>query len=96
MQDTKKELLKITGNIIKKYRGIKSISLLSNEIELSKSIWSEVEKGNKDIQLTTLWRISEGLNIKPSELIKEIENMLGKDFSFLENNSNRNKKTNII
>ncbi len=92
MQETKKELLKITGNIIKKYRGIKSISLLSNEIELSKSIWSEVEKGNKDIQLTTLWRISEGLNIKPSELIKEIENMLGKDFSFLENNSNRSKK----
>ena len=92
MQETKKELLKITGNIIKKYRGIKSISLLSNEIELSKSIWSEVEKGNKDIQLTTLWRISEGLNIKPSELIKEIENMLGKDFSFLENNSNINKK----
>ena len=92
MQETKRELLKITGNIIKKYRGIKSISLLSNEIELSKSIWSEVEKGNKDIQLTTLWRISEGLNIKPSELIKEIENMLGKDFSFLENNSNRNKK----
>lgn len=92
MQEIKRELLKITGNIIKKYRGIKSISLLSNEIELSKSIWSEVEKGNKDIQLTTLWRISEGLNIKPSELIKEIENMLGKDFSFLENNSNRNKK----
>ena len=92
MQDTKKELLKITGNIIKKYRGIKSISLLSNEIELSKSIWSEVEKGNKDIQLKKLWRISEGLNIKPSELIKEIENMLGKDFSFLENNSNRSKK----
>lgn len=92
MQEIKRELLKITGNIIKKYRGIKSISLLSNEIELSKSIWSEVEKGNKDIQLTTLWRISEGLNIKPSELIKEIENMLGKDFSFLENNSNRSKK----
>ena len=92
MEDIKRELLKITGSIIKKYRGIKSISLLSNEIELSKSIWSEVEKGNKDIQLTTLWRISEGLNIKPSELIKEIENMLGKDFSFLENNSNRNKK----
>ena len=92
MEDIKRELLKITGSIIKKYRGIKSISLLSNEIELSKSIWSEVEKGNKDIQLTTLWRISEGLNIKPSELIKEIENMLGKDFSFLENNSNRSKK----
>lgn len=92
MQEIKRKLLKITGNIIKKYRGIKSISLLSNEIELSKSIWSEVEKGNKDIQLTTLWRISEGLNIKPSELIKDIENMLGKDFSFLEDNSNRNKK----
>ena len=59
---------------------------------MSKSIWSEVEKGNKNIQLTTLWIISEGLNIKLSELIKEIENMLGKAFSFLENNNNRNKK----
>ena len=85
MEDIKRELLKITGSIIKKYRGIKSISLLSNEIELSKSIWSEVEKGNKDIQLTTLWRIAEGLNIKPSELLKEIENTLDNNFSFIEN-----------
>lgn len=85
MQDTKKELLKTTGKLIKKYRGNKSISLLSNEIELSKSIWSEVEKGNKDLQLTTLWRIAEGLNIKPSELLKEIENTLDNNFSFIEN-----------
>ncbi len=85
MKENKRKLLKITGNIIKKYRGIKSISLLSNEIELSKSIWSEVEKGNKDIQLTTLWRIAEGLNIKPSELLKEIENTLDNNFSFIEN-----------
>ena len=85
MQDTKKELLKTTGNLIKKHRGNKSISLLSNEIELSKSIWSEVEKGKKDIQLTTLWRIAEGLNMKPSELLKEIENILDKNFSFIEN-----------
>lgn len=84
MQDLKKELLIKTGEIIKKYRGKKSISLLSNEIELSKSIWSEVEKGNKDIQLTTLWRIAEGLNIKPSELLKEIESKLDKNFSFIE------------
>ena len=52
---------------------------------MSKSIWSEVEKGNKDIQLTTLWRIAEGLNIKPSELLKEIENTLDNNFSFIEN-----------
>lgn len=80
MQDLKKELLTVTGKIIKKYRGNKSISLLSDEIDLSKSIQSGIEKGNKDIQLTTLWQIAEGLNIKPSELLKEIENTLKKDF----------------
>lgn len=84
MQDSKKELQNTLASVIKKHRNNKSISLLSNEIDLSKSIWSELEKGNKDIQLSTFWRIAEALDIRPNVLIKEIENALGKDFSFLE------------
>lgn len=84
MQECKNELLKALGKIIKQSRREKSISQLTNEIGLSKSIWSELEKGRKDIQLTTFWRIAEACDIKPSELLKELENELGSSFSFLE------------
>ena len=44
----------------------------------------ELEKGIKDPQLSTLWRVAEGLNIPLSKLIKEIETNLTQDFSFIE------------
>ena len=84
MQDKKQKLQTILGKIIKKNRQNKSINRLSNEIELSKSIWSDLEKGKKDIQFSTLWRIAEVLEIIPSFLVKEIEDEMGVDFSFIE------------
>ena len=66
-------------------RNKKSITQLANEIDLSKSVWFNLEKGERDIQISTFWRIAEGLDIKPSDLVKEIENQLGEDFSFIEN-----------
>ena len=58
MQDCKNKFLKSIAKIVRKHRADVSISQLSNEIGLSKSIWSELEKGRKDIQLTTFWRIA--------------------------------------
>lgn len=84
MQNSKVTFLKTLAIVTKKYRAQKSISQLSNEIGLSKSIWSELEKGHKDIQLSTFWRIAEAFDIKPSELLKEMEKELGNNFSFLE------------
>ncbi len=84
MQEQRRKLLKHLGRIIRKYRKNQSISKLSNEIDLSKSIWWEVEKGNKDIQISTFWRIAEGLDIKPSELLKELEKTMDENFSFLD------------
>lgn len=85
MQDEKKLKIQIAlGNIIKQHRKI-SISQIANEIDLSKSVWSEIEKGNRDVQLSTFWRVAEALNIAPSKLLKEIEKELGEDFSFIEN-----------
>ena len=85
MQERKEELQVAVGNTIKNCRKHISISQISNEIGLSKSIWSDLEKGQKDIQLSTFWRIAEGLDIKPSELLKLVENSLNESFSFLEN-----------
>ena len=69
---------------IKKYRksSNKSISLICDEIDLSKSIWSDLEK---DPQFSTLWRIAEGLNIPLSEIIIEIEHELKGKINFIEN-----------
>lgn len=82
MQDKKKEeLQKAFARVIKKHRKY-SISKICNEIELSKSVWSMVEQGEKDIQLSTMWRIAEALGMTASELIQHTENELGKDFYF--------------
>ena len=85
MQAEKIKLQKTLAKIIKKLRNKKSITQLANEIDLSKSVWFNLEKGERDIQFSTFWRIAEGLDIKPSDLVKEIENQLGEDFSFIEN-----------
>ena len=51
----------------------KSISLISAEIGMTKSMWADLEKGIKDPQLSTLWRVCEGLEIEPSEILKELK-----------------------
>ena len=86
MQESKIILQKTIAEIIKEYRlkEKKSISLISNEINLSKSIWSQVEKGVKDIQISTIWRICETLEIPLSTLILEIEKRTKGKINFLE------------
>lgn len=86
MQESKILLQKTLGNIIKQHRELnkKSISLIANEIILSKSVWSEVEKGNKDPQFSTIWRMAEALEIPLSDLIKEIEAKLDGKLNFID------------
>ena len=89
MQDNydanKKCLQKALSQIISNHRQQqhKSISLISDEIGMTKSMWADLEKSIKDPQLSTLWRISEGLNIPLSSIIIELEKNLGKDFSLI-------------
>lgn len=82
----KKIFQKEIGQIVKKHRlkTGKSISLLSAEIGMTKSMWADLEKGIKDPQLSTLWRICEGLELNISEILKELEDILGRNFTFTE------------
>lgn len=90
MQDdylnNKKKFQNALGEIVKKHRlkSGKSISLISAEIGMTKSIWADMEKGIKDPQLSTLWRIAEGLSIPMNELILELQNNLDNNFTFTE------------
>lgn len=76
--------MKILGASIVNLRGEKSQFMLASENDISCSIISMIERGLKDPQLTTFFKIAEALNIKPSELLREIENQLPKDFSLID------------
>ena len=86
MQDKKLKFQNALAKIIKKYRENLQLSMTktSDEIGLTKSIWSNVEAGRRDPQLTTIWRMAEALNVPLSQIIIELETVLGKDY-FLEN-----------
>lgn len=84
MQEQKQILKKATAKVIKSQRK-KSITKSADEIGMGKSLWADLENGVKDPQLSTFWRIAEGLDIKPHILVEMIEKELGENFSFLEN-----------
>jgi len=86
MQGKREEFLKVLAAIVKKYRENANLSInqASHEIDISKSIWSVIEQGKRDPQISTLWKISEVLNIPLSVLITDMEKMLGNNF-FIDN-----------
>lgn len=85
MADKKELLLNTLAHVIKDKRGKLSLNQLAMESDISKSILSMIEKGKRDVQLTTFFKLAEALYLKPSELLLEIQNELGEDFSFIEN-----------
>lgn len=87
MQELKKELQKAIAKVVREHR-TKSITKSADEIAMGKSMWADLENGIKDPQFSTLWRIAEGLDIKPHILVKMIEDEVDEDFSFLENGLN--------
>ena len=77
------KLIKTFGKIIKQERERKtgkSQTLFSYEYDLDSGNLCRIENGKIEPKLTMMWRISEALNTPLSELIKQVENELGKDF----------------
>ena len=88
MQELKNELQKAIAKVVKNQRK-KSITKSADEIAMGKSMWADLENGIKDPQFSTLWRIAEGLELKPHVLVELIEKELGDNFSFLENTTGK-------
>ena len=83
MQEEKKKLIcKVAGQALKMLRGEKSLYMLSAEYEISTSLLSSLERGLKDPQLTTVFKLSEALGIKASDFVKIIEQELPNGFFF--------------
>ena len=88
MQELKHELQKAIAKVVKNQRK-KSITKSADEIAMGKSMWADLENGIKDPQFSTLWRIAEGLELKPHALVELIEKELGDKLSFLENTTGK-------
>lgn len=84
--ETTLHLIKTFGGQVKKNREKlnKSQRMLAFEYDLNSGNLSRIETGLIDPKLTMLWRVSEALGIKLSELIKMLEDDLGKDFHITE------------
>ena len=77
-------LVKVLGKIIKKYRlqQKKTIYKISAECAIHKDSWRLIENGMvHDVKISSLWKIAEGLDLDPIDLLKEAKEVLGNDFS---------------
>lgn len=62
----------------------KSISLISNEVGMTKSMWADMERGIKDPQFSTLFRMLEGLEMPLDVLASELQKSLPENFSLID------------
>lgn len=84
VEENKKIILKILAQCVKELRGDKSQFIHASESDISTSIISTIERGMKDPQLTTVFKLAESFNIKASDLIKMIEEKLPTNFCMIE------------
>jgi len=84
MQNKKTIILNALAKTLKKLRGNRSQFIFSSENDISISIISTIERGLKDPQLTTLYKIANALNMSLSDFIKELENNLPENFSLID------------
>lgn len=80
-------LVNLLGKIIRANRLKKnkiSLNTFAYEYDLNPGNLSRVENGQIEPKITMLWRISEALEIPLSEIMKQLEQELGKDFSIIE------------
>lgn len=80
----KQKILNSLAVNIQKLRGRKSQFLVASENDISISIISTIERGLKDPQLTTFFKLAQALNVKPHKLMKLIEDDLPQDFSLID------------
>lgn len=86
--NTKKSalILQLLAEELKKERESqgKSLRLLAYEFDIQMSLLSRLENGVNEPKLISIWTVCEALGIKPSELLKRIENNLPEEFSLID------------
>ena len=77
---------RVLGRLIaglRRQRGMTQ-EVLSGLAGTARSNLAGIEKGGRDTGMQTFWRIAEGLNLRPSELMRIAEEAMGKDANWPE------------
>ena len=70
--DKKKLIMNALAEVVKQRRGSKSQFIFASENDISTSIISNIERGLKDPQLTTIFKIAEACNMPCNKFISLI------------------------
>ena len=88
MQLSKKEKKQIIINalaeLLKERRGSKSQFMFASENDISISIINNIERGLKDPQLTTVFKLAEACDLPCDEFISLLMKKLPKDFYLID------------
>lgn len=82
----KKLLLKTIGEILYEKRTAmkKGILLFSYEYDIPNSSISRLEKGERDVQITTLWKLANAFGMTFTEFAREIETRMPEGFKLID------------
>ncbi len=78
---------KTVGELVKELRLTstdKPINKLADEYDIGRATLSKLENGIHHRKFITIWKLSEALGIKCSELVRMLEEKLGDDFSLID------------
>lgn len=84
VEKKKQMILKTLARKVRELKGEQSQFMLASENDISGSIISTVERGLKDPQTTTLFKLAEAFNMKTWQFVKLIEDELPNDFSLID------------
>ena len=84
ISDKKQTILNALALTLKELRKGKSQFIFSSENDISISIISMIERGLKDPQLTTIFKLAEACNVSPSKFLSKISEKLPPNFFLIE------------
>lgn len=82
----KKILLDAIGQVVKERRQLlgKGILLFSYEYDIPNTSLAQLEKGNRDVQISTLWKLVEALGMTFPEFIDEVMKRIPDKFKLID------------
>lgn len=90
MQQENEKLLQLSlklGEILKELRKNRSeltLEKLAYEYDIPIGTLSKIERGKQKCQFVNLWKISEAIGIRCSDIVKMLEEKMGDDFTLID------------
>lgn len=90
MQQQNEKLLQLSlklGEILKELRKNRSeltLEKLAYEYDIPKGTLSKIERGKQKCQFVNLWKTSEAIGIRCSDIVKMLEEKMGDDFTLID------------